>query len=112
MASFANIISKLIKTESDILIFLKQKQSFINNNFAYKFEQVTDAVCFDRELLNIHLKTADEIVFKLAKKQCIRDTEKHIKSRQTKSIMRSQIIELIETSLIQKNIGQLNVSVR
>ncbi|APU48737.1 AraC family transcriptional regulator [Acinetobacter junii] len=110
MASFANIISKLIKTESDILIFLKQKQSFINNNFAYKFEQVTDAVCFDRELLNIHLKTADEIVFKLAKKQCIRDTEKHIKSRQTKSIMRSQIIELIETSLIQKNIGQLNLS--
>ncbi|MGS5404550.1 AraC family transcriptional regulator ligand-binding domain-containing protein [Acinetobacter junii] len=110
VASFANIIRKLIKTESDIFIFLKQKQLFINNNFAYKFEKVTDAVCFDRELLNIHLKTADEIVFKLAKKQCIRDTEKHIKSRQTKSIMRSQIIELIETSLIQKNIGQLNLS--
>ena len=109
VASFANIISKLIKTESDIF-FLKQKQLFIDNNFAYKFEQVTDTVCFDRELLNIHLETADEIVFKLAKKQCIRDTDKHIKSRQTKSIIRSQIIELIETSLIQKNIGQLNLS--
>lgn len=108
VASFANIIRKLIKNESDFFIFLKQKQSFINNNFAYKFEQVTDAVCFDREPLNIHLETADEIVFKLAKKQCIRDTEKHIKSRQTKSIMRSQIIELIEASLIQKNISQLN----
>ena len=82
VASFANIISKLIKTESDIF-FLKQKQLFIDNNFAYKFEQVTDTVCFDRELLNIHLETADEIVFKLAK-QCIRDTDKHIKSRQTK----------------------------
>ena len=71
VASFANIF------------FLKQKQLFIDNNFAYKFEQVTDTVCFDRELLNIHLETADEIVFKLAK-QCIRDTDKHIKSRQTK----------------------------
>ncbi|MEQ1349391.1 AraC family transcriptional regulator ligand-binding domain-containing protein [Acinetobacter junii] len=109
VASFANIISKLIKTESDIF-FLKQKQLFIDNNFAYKFEQVTDTVCFDRELLNIHLETADEIVFKLAKKQCIRDTDKHIKSRQTKSIIRSQIIELIKISLIQKNIGQLNLS--
>lgn len=110
VASFANIIRKLIKTESDFFIFLKQKQSFINNNFAYKFEQVKDAVSFDRGLLNIHLETADEIVFKLAKKQCIRDTDKHIKSRQTKSIIRSQIIELIKISLIQKNIGQLNLS--
>lgn len=38
VVSFANIIRKLIKTESDIFIFLKQKQLFINNNFAYKFE--------------------------------------------------------------------------